>query len=107
VKNSVSIHHLSIHSFIHSSKGTTTMAQSTETIYRVVISDEGRYAIWPEYKEIPWGWQADKISGPKQICLDYIAQIWTDMQPLSLQKVMDRRPDQRPPKQSEPQTTRD
>ena len=24
-----------------------------DTVYRVVISDEGRYSIWPEYREIP------------------------------------------------------
>lgn len=55
------------------------MTQSTEPIYRVVISDEGRYSIWPEYKEIPWGWRADEKSGPRQACLDYIEEVWTDM----------------------------
>ena len=58
---------------------------STETTYCVVISNEGRYSIWPEYKEIPWGWRADGKTGPKQDCLDYIATVWTDMRPLSLQ----------------------
>ena len=61
------------------------MTQSTDPTYRVVISDEGRYSIWPEYKEIPWGWRADSKLGPKQACLNYIAEAWTDMRPLSLQ----------------------
>lgn len=64
------------------------MTQSTEPTYRVVISDEGRYSIWPEYKEIPWGWRADEKLGSKQTCLDYIAKVWTDMRPLSLQNAM-------------------
>ncbi|WP_299485549.1 MbtH family NRPS accessory protein [Acaryochloris sp. IP29b_bin.137] len=64
------------------------MTESTETIYRVVISDEGRYSIWPEFKEIPWGWRAEGKQGSKQECLDYIAEVWTDMRPLSLQKIM-------------------
>ncbi|MEL6489617.1 MAG: MbtH family NRPS accessory protein [Cyanobacteria bacterium J06634_6] len=64
------------------------MTQPTEPIYRVVISDEGRYSIWPEYKEIPWGWRADETSGPRQVCLDYIEKVWTDMRPLSLQTAM-------------------
>ncbi|MEM6867841.1 MAG: MbtH family NRPS accessory protein [Cyanobacteria bacterium P01_C01_bin.121] len=64
------------------------MTKSTEPIYRVVISDEGRYSIWPEYKEIPWGWRADEKSGPRQTCLDYIEEVWTDMRPLSLQTAM-------------------
>ncbi|MEL7522653.1 MAG: MbtH family NRPS accessory protein, partial [Cyanobacteria bacterium J06553_1] len=65
-----------------------TMIQSTESTYRVVISDEGRYSIWPEYKDIPWGWRAAEKIGPKQSCLDYIAQTWTDMRPLSLRAAM-------------------
>jgi len=75
------------------------MPSSTETTYRVVISDEGRYSIWPEYKEIPWGWQAEKTSGSRQTCLDYITEVWTDMRPLSLQKAMNQ--------SSEPQSTHD
>ncbi|MEM9809023.1 MAG: MbtH family NRPS accessory protein [Cyanobacteria bacterium P01_D01_bin.56] len=64
------------------------MTQSTEITYRVVISDEERYSIWPEYKEIPWGWRADGKLGAKQECLDYIGEVWTDMRPLSLRKAM-------------------
>lgn len=60
----------------------------SETIYHVVLSEEGRYSIWPEYKEIPWGWKATEKSGPKQECLDHIAEVWTDMRPLSLQRSM-------------------
>ncbi len=68
------------------------MTGSTETIYRVVISDEGRYSIWPEFKEIPWGWRADDKKASKQECLDYIAEVWKDMRPLSLQKSMATQP---------------
>ncbi|MEM6252553.1 MAG: MbtH family NRPS accessory protein [Cyanobacteria bacterium P01_D01_bin.156] len=64
------------------------MTQSTEITYRVVISDEERYSIWPEYKEIPWGWRAEGKLGTKQECLDYIGEVWTDMRPLSLRKAM-------------------
>ena len=60
-----------------------------EMIYQVVISDEGRYSIWPEYREIPWGWRADDKRGKKQECLDYIETVWTDMRPLSLRREMD------------------
>ena len=62
---------------------------NTETLFNVVISDEGRYSIWPTYKEIPWGWQAENKQGTKQECLDYIKEVWTDMRPLSLRKAMD------------------
>lgn len=61
---------------------------NNEPNYQVVVSDEGRYSIWPDYKEIPWGWRAADKQGPKQACLDYIAEVWTDMRPLSLQRQM-------------------
>ncbi len=66
----------------------STNDTDNDLVYRVVISDEGRYSIWPDYKEIPWGWRAVEKSGPKQECLDYIAEVWTDMRPLSLQRQM-------------------
>ena len=61
----------------------------TDMIYQVVVSEEGRYSIWPDYKEIPWGWRADDMRGTKQECLDYIETVWTDMRPLSLRREMD------------------
>ncbi|MEM9174221.1 MAG: MbtH family NRPS accessory protein [Myxococcota bacterium] len=60
-----------------------------EMIYQVVVSEEGRYSIWPDYKEIPWGWRADDKRGTKAECLDYIETVWTDMRPLSLRRAMD------------------
>lgn len=65
------------------------MTEPKETTYLVVISEEGRYSIWPDWKEIPWGWKAEGTSGPKQECLDHIEKVWTDMRPLSLQRHMD------------------
>ncbi|MER0239560.1 MbtH family NRPS accessory protein [Fulvimarina sp. MAC8] len=57
--------------------------------YRVVISNEERYSIWPTYKEIPFGWRDGAFSGTRQACLDHIDEVWTDMRPLSLRRAMD------------------
>jgi MbtH protein len=62
---------------------------SEDTIFRVVVNDEEQYSIWPDYKEIPAGWQEAGKTGPKKECLDYIEQVWTDMRPLSLRRHMD------------------
>lgn len=59
------------------------------TIYRVVVNHEEQYSIWPEYRDIPPGWQDTGKSGQKQDCLDYIKEVWTDMRPLSLRKKME------------------
>lgn len=62
--------------------------QEDKTIYLVVINEEEQYSIWPEYKEIPYGWKAVGKSGLKTDCLAYIKEVWTDMRPLSLRKHM-------------------
>nr|WP_233632383.1 MbtH family NRPS accessory protein [Burkholderia gladioli] len=64
------------------------VSETTEEIYTVVVNHEEQYSIWPEYKEIPAGWKAVGKAGPKQVCLDYINEVWTDMRPLSLRQQM-------------------
>lgn len=59
------------------------------TVYHVVVNHEEQYSIWPEYKEVPIGWRTVGKSGPKQECLDYIKDVWTDMRPLSLRRHME------------------
>ncbi len=58
------------------------------TIYRVVVNQEEQYSIWPVDREMPPGWRDAGKQGPKQVCLDYIKEVWTDMRPLSLRKKM-------------------
>ena len=59
------------------------------TIYKVVVNHEEQYSIWPDYKEMPLGWNEVGKSGLKPECLDYIKEVWTDMRPLSLRKKME------------------
>jgi uncharacterized protein YbdZ (MbtH family) len=60
-----------------------------KTIYKVVVNHEEQYSIWPEYKEIPLGWNDAGKAGTKAECLAYIKEVWTDMRPLSLRKKME------------------
>jgi MbtH protein len=57
--------------------------------YKVVVNHEEQYSIWPEWKEIPNGWKAVGVTGPKAECLQHIGEIWTDMRPLSLRRRME------------------
>ena len=59
------------------------------TIYKVVINHEEQYSIWPADRENPLGWNDAGYTGLKQDCLNYIAEVWTDMRPLSLRKKME------------------
>lgn len=61
---------------------------SQEPQYVVVVNLEEQYSIWPVEKQIPEGWRATGPSGDKQECLNHIAEVWTDMRPLSLRQHM-------------------
>ncbi len=58
-------------------------------IYKVVINHEEQYSIWPADRDNPLGWRDAGKSGPKEECLAYIKEAWTDMRPLSLRKKME------------------
>jgi MbtH protein len=57
--------------------------------YKVVVNDEEQYSIWFGDREPPAGWKAVGKEGPKEECLAYIEQVWTDMRPKSLREKMD------------------
>jgi MbtH protein len=59
---------------------------SPETRFLVVINAEQQYAIWPDYKPVPAGWQDAGVHGDRQTCLAHIAKVWTDMRPRSLRE---------------------
>ena len=59
-------------------------------IYKVVVNHEEQFSIWPADRESPLGWSETGQSGTKQECLDHIREVWIDMRPLSLRRIMER-----------------
>lgn len=55
---------------------------------RVVLNHEEQYSLWFVDRDLPLGWREDGFRGSKQECLDHIAEVWTDMRPLSLRQKM-------------------
>jgi MbtH protein len=68
-------------------RGLTVLSDSNGT-YRVVVNDEEQYSIWFADRDLPAGWTAAGKEGPKEECLAYIEEVWTDMRPKSLRKRM-------------------
>lgn len=62
--------------------------EDDDRIYKVVVNHEEQYSIWFADRELPAGWREVGKQGPKEECLEYIKQVWTDMRPLSLRKQM-------------------
>jgi MbtH protein len=61
--------------------------KQSEVMYYVVVNHENQHSVWPAHKDIPFGWRADGDAQSKEACLDYIAQHWTDITPLSARSV--------------------
>src|SRR5262245_54484404 len=76
------------------------------TVYKVDVNHEEQYSIWPDYKELPLGWNAVGKSGLKPECLAYIKEAWTDMRPLSLRKKMEEMAKKPPPLPPRPDPNR-
>ncbi|MGW0533978.1 MbtH family protein [Streptomyces sp. NPDC003032] len=62
---------------------------SEQGLFSVVLNAEEQYSVWPQGKDIPDGWRADGVTGTKEECLSHIAEVWTDMRPLSLRRAME------------------
>lgn len=53
------------------------------TIYKVVVSDQEMYSIWPADRELPPGWNDVGFQGSKQQCLHHIVEVWDARPPPS------------------------
>ena len=65
-------------------------------IYDVVMNHEEQYSVWNKGRRIPTGWHTVGVSGLKTECLAYIEQVWTDMRPLGLRHLDQRKAEQEP-----------
>jgi MbtH protein len=55
-----------------------------DRVYQIVRNDEEQYSIWLIDRDLPIGWHSQGITGNKTECLEKIAELWTDLRPLSL-----------------------
>jgi MbtH protein len=58
-------------------------------LYKVLVNEEEQYSLWLAKLPNPLGWADAGKSGTKRECLDWVNEVWTDMRPLSLRKMMD------------------
>ncbi|WP_020496658.1 MULTISPECIES: MbtH family protein [Sciscionella] len=62
----------------------------TDIDYLVLRNDEGQYSLWPEFAEVPQGWE-QVFRGDRATCLEHVETNWTDMRPRSLVAAMEGR----------------
>jgi MbtH protein len=59
---------------------------ANDRAYQVVVNHEEQYSIWDANREPPDGWRPDGYTGTRQQCLAHIAEVWTDLRPLSVRQ---------------------
>jgi MbtH protein len=67
----------------------TSIFESDEQHFEVVVNHENQYSLWPKNWDIPTGWRAVGQSGLKADCLRHIESVWTDLRPRSLVNKME------------------
>lgn len=56
--------------------------------YLVLVNDEGQHSLWPEFVDVPAGWEVAHPADTHQACIEYIEEHWTDLRPRSLVEAM-------------------
>lgn len=64
-------------------------AADTSELYFVVRNHEEQYSIWRDGRPVPAGWEVVGSPAPKAQCLERIGELWTDMRPASLRRLME------------------
>lgn len=61
--------------------------ENAEESYAVLINSEGQYSLWPDFLDIPSGW--DQVYGVanRQECLDYVNSNWDNIMPNSAKTI--------------------
>lgn len=62
----------------------TNPFEDADTLYLVLVNDEGQHSLWPEGVAVPAGWVAVHQTDSRTKCLEYVDAHWADLRPLSL-----------------------
>ncbi|MFB4300562.1 MbtH family protein [Actinomadura sp. NTSP31] len=56
--------------------------------FLVLVNHEGQYSLWPEFVDVPAGWEVAQPRASRADSLRYIEENWVDMRPRSLIEAM-------------------
>lgn len=57
--------------------------------FLVLVNDEGQYSLWPEFADVPDGWEIANPAASHADSLRFVEENWTDMRPRSLVRAME------------------
>jgi MbtH protein len=56
--------------------------------FLVLVNAEGQYSLWPEFVDVPAGWQVANPRASRAESLKFVEDNWADMRPRSLVEAM-------------------
>lgn len=55
-----------------------------EATFVVLVNAEGQFSLWPEFIDVPDGWEISHPAASRAECLAFVDRNWTDLRPVSL-----------------------
>lgn len=52
----------------------------------VLVNDEAQHSLWPDFADIPAGWNVIYGKADRAACLDYVERNWPDIRARSLRE---------------------
>lgn len=49
--------------------------------FRVLRNDQGEYSLWPEFADVPRGWETLQSGQTRADALAYVEKYWTTLRP--------------------------
>jgi MbtH protein len=58
--------------------------ETTDADFSVLRNEEDQHSLWPAFAPVPEGWSVVHGPGPREECLAYVRENWTDVRPRSV-----------------------
>jgi MbtH protein len=55
-----------------------------DTDYTVLRNEENQHSLWPAFADVPAGWTITHGPAPREECMTYVQENWTDLRPRSV-----------------------
>jgi uncharacterized protein YbdZ (MbtH family) len=52
--------------------------------FLVLVNDEAQHSLWPDFADVPAGWNVIYGKADRAACLDYVERNWPDIRSKSL-----------------------
>ena len=62
--------------------------EAPDSDYAVLRNDQEQHSLWPAGIDVPDGWTVVHGPGPREECLGYVRENWTDIRPKDVKEFL-------------------